>query len=329
MVRKNLLCIIAILALMLTIGSLQIRNIGAQEVMYPANAIWLDPGEFNYNQYNGSVGTMFNVTAWTNMSAASFTWQLSLSFDPAVLQCTRVGLTNGTISQFFVGHTTIPGAPAIDNSTGLVLLGESLVGTDSRSAGSDSLAWFEFEISAVPDANDTLLTSTLDIDSINTFMENPDLDVISSTIYSTNFTSNYIVDDTAPTIVNPTQYPVNGSVADGQAVVVSTEVTDNVDGSGVSNVTLYYSNDTVAWTDTPMTLNDTTGLWDGTIPGYPTGTTVYYNITASDFAGNMGKNDHNGVYWSYYVPEFASVLIVLMLIAMTGAAIVVRKRMIH
>jgi hypothetical protein len=70
----------------------------------------------------------------------------------------------------------------------------------------------------------------------------------------------------------------------GDSVTVSANVTGGV--GGVANVTLSYSADNATFTNFTMTLNSTTGMWEGIIPGYSAGTIVYYLVAAQDFQGN-------------------------------------------
>lgn len=316
---------IVFLGLILFIATLHMSSVGVRATTYPANSMWLDPGAISYNQGNGTIGTMFNVTAWTNINVSSYTWQVKVLFNTTFLQCSAAGYTAGGTSQFFAGHTTIPITANIDNATGYALIGESLLGADSKPAGNGSLAWFEFELIAAPNATFTPLTASFDISSSD---DNYVLDLDLNTIPTTNVGATYssVYDITQPTIADPTQVPLNGSITANQPVTVTTNVTDNAGGSGVANVTLSYSTDNATFTNTTMTLNATTGLWNGTIPGKPAGTTVYYNIVAYDNAGNHAVNFNTG-NWSYsVVPEFTSVLAILMLLAMASAVLLMRKK---
>ncbi len=93
-----------------------------------------------------------------------------------------------------------------------------------------------------------------------------------------------------PTISNFSQVPDVNSVNDSEAVVVSANVTDN-SGTGIANVTIVYSPD--GWTinsTVAMTLNITTGLFDGTIPGFLSGTIVYYVIQTYDNNGGFTES---------------------------------------
>ncbi len=93
-----------------------------------------------------------------------------------------------------------------------------------------------------------------------------------------------------PTIRNISQVPDVNSVNDSQAVAVSANVTDN-SGTGFANVTLVYSPD--GWTinsTAAMTPNGATGLYGGTIPGFLSGTVVYYVIQAYDNSGGFTES---------------------------------------
>lgn len=109
-----------------------------------SNEMWLDPSFVDIT--GKSSGYRFNVTLLASTVVPSFTWQGTLTFDPAYLKATRAGYTSGSTSQFFVGHTTVPVAIIPDNTNGFVAAGETLLGTDKVSALSRSLCWFEFEL---------------------------------------------------------------------------------------------------------------------------------------------------------------------------------------
>jgi hypothetical protein len=327
MFRKKFSLAIALLGLILFIASLHMSSVSAQVTMQPANSLWLDPAAISYNQGNGTIGTMFNVTAWTNLNVSSFTWQVKLLFNTTYLQCAGAGLSAGSTSQFWAGHATVPGGPTIDNATGIVTIGETLLGADTKAPGNGSLAWFEFKIVVVPNATITPITDSLNIsNAVDNYVLDPDLSTINSTNVGATYSSLY--DVTTPTIADPTQNPINGSIADMQNVTVSANVTDNAGGSGIWNVTLSYSTDNTTFTNTAMTLNATTGNWTGTLPGYSVGTTVYYKIVAYDNAGNFAVNSNTG-NWSYLVPEFTSVLTILMLLAMASAVLLMRKKIMR
>jgi hypothetical protein len=223
--------------------------------------------------------------------------------------------------------------PDIENALGYVLTAETLLGDIALNyipASTGSLVTITFNVTAAPGPGQTLSSimqfsppgsqQSSIVDDINGNDE-PGL-TFGTFTYSLIYAST-----TPPGIQDPTQVPPMNNVNVSQSVVVSTNVTDN-SGTGLKNVTLSYSTDNVTFTSTAMTLNATTGLWGGTIPGYATGTTVYYNILAYDNAGNHAINSNVG-NWNYHViPEFTSILIIVMLFAMASAVLLMRKKIV-
>jgi hypothetical protein len=140
----------------------------------PANSIWLEPSTIPLK--GKTPGYKFNVTAWINLNTLSFTWQVKCTFDGTVFAVTRAGYTAGSQSHFFSGCSTIPITPLIGGD--YVIHGETLV-SGSRSAGSDSLCWFEFQVIA-PSTEEQLV---INYPGSDTFALNPDLNVIDTTNY--------------------------------------------------------------------------------------------------------------------------------------------------
>jgi hypothetical protein len=131
-------------------------------------------------------------------------------------------------------------------------------------------------------------------------------------------------DTTPPEIGVPSQDPT-GDVMPDQPVKVSVSVTDLE--SGVKNVTLSYSTNDGPWTNISMNYNAATGLYEATIPGQPSGTTVKYMITAYDNAGNLAVNDNAGTYHVFTViPEFPSAIALLLFIVLTIPVIIISKK---
>jgi len=131
------------------------------------------------------------------------------------------------------------------------------------------------------------------------------------------------LDKTAPKIGVPFRIP-EGDVEPGQEVRVLVNITDLI--SGVKNVTLYYTNDTI-WHSIPMVFNATSGLWEAIIPGHTEATQVKYRIEAYDNAGNMAVEDNAGQYYTYTViPEFPSTFILTVVIALSIFIVALKKR---
>jgi hypothetical protein len=303
----------------------------------PAPAFWVVPDTKAFSTNNASVGTLFNVTVWVSTVVDSFSWQVKLAFNASQLQVPSVSVvkySGGSQSQWFVSagaNGSIPVVPVIDNVAGTVLFGEVLsTPTDFIPPSSNSLFYVTFNITAAPPMGGNLTSS------INTGIYAPgdtyvlDVNTITEPGFQYgNCTYSFMSVSPPPTILTPTQVPPSNNVPGGQNVTVSANVTDN-SGTGLQNVTLSYSIDNSTFTNVTMTLNATTSLWDGTIPGYPAGTTVYYMIIAYDNLGNSAVNSNTG-NWSYpVVPEFgSSALIILMLVAMAGAVLLMRKKIIR
>jgi hypothetical protein len=325
MFMRKLSGAIAVVGLMLFIMLAVSTNSVHAQVSHPLDSFWVDPAAANFDSNNASVGTRFNVTMWAYMEANTFAWQVTITFDPTLLQEVATGYTGTSTSQFFVGHVTQPTPPVVDNTAGTVLLGESLLGADAVTTTQNaSLMWTEFEISQAPNATNGPFTCVLGINSSDTKFLNTDV----MTITTTNFDGAYSFTYAAAVplaIQSATQVPDKTNVLDDEDVVVSANVTGGT--GGVAVVTLSYSTDNVAFTNTTTTLNSTTGLWDGTIPGYAAGTTVYYKIIAKDGAGNYAVKTDS--YFYDVVPEFTSVLIIVMLIAMTSAVLLMRKKIMR
>jgi len=79
-----------------------------------------------------------------------------------------------------------------------------------------------------------------------------------------------------------------------------------------------------------MTPNPTTGLYEAIIPGQHAGTLVKYRITAYDNAGNYKVEDNSEHYYTYTViPEFSSLTIILLSVAISTLLIVLLKKMLR
>ncbi len=178
----NTVTIIAVAALIFGIAATRTTK---AEVM-PAVSFWIEPQLINITTYEYNVGDMFNATVWVNTyedaeNYDSFTWQAMVTFNDSLLMATRMGYTNGSVSEFFSGHTTVPVSPVITNTSAYT--GETLMGTDTRPPGNGSLCWVEFQILMEPTGSE-VITTTLDIDNVDTFLLDGDLMEITSTKYS-------------------------------------------------------------------------------------------------------------------------------------------------
>ena len=132
------------------------------------------------------------------------------------------------------------------------------------------------------------------------------------------------VDDIPPEIGAPAQDPPQ-NIQPGQNVTVIVTVSDH--GSGVYNVTLWYSvNNGTTWTPLNMIETDVNS-YQTKIHGYENCTWVRYKITAYDNNGNQAENDNDGYYYIYHViPEFPSALILPLFMIATLLVLIVYRR---
>jgi hypothetical protein len=140
-----------------------------------------------------------------------------------------------------------------------------------------------------------------------------------------NFTIQLDEDNTAPEIGTPSRIP-DTDVQPYQDVRVSANVTDTE--SGVQNATLLYTTDNgTTWKNTTMNFNQSTSLYEATIPGQQAGIWVEFRIAACDHLGNNATLDGAEPYCAYQVmPEFLSLLILPLFMVATLATVIVYKR---
>jgi len=95
----------------------------------------------------------------------------------------------------------------------------------------------------------------------------------------------YTVGDFVPPVIsNVVQVPNSPNY--NEAVTVSANVIEHAEASGVKNVTLWYTTNTI-WSFIDMTMQ--AGLWTANIPGQSPGTSVKYFVEAFDNAENSDK----------------------------------------
>ena len=134
----------------------------------------------------------------------------------------------------------------------------------------------------------------------------------------------FFTDNLPPEIGEPVQEP-SEDVEPFQNVTITVNVTDV--GTGVCNVTLWYSMDNgTTWMPFNMT-EISVNTYQAMIPGRENCTWVTYKIIAYDNSGNSAVNDNHGYYYKYHViPEFPLALILPLLMLTTLVATVLLKR---
>jgi len=172
-------------------------------------------------------------------------------------------------------------------------------------------------VTAIPDINYILDYWLLDGEER---AENP----ITVTMDANHTLEAVFADDIPPEISLPIQEPPENITA-YQNVSVTVNVTDL--GTGVYNVTLWYSiNNGTTWTPLNMT-EISTNKYQATIPGYENCTSVTYKIAAYDNNGNSAINDKYGYYFDYHViPESPSLIVLSLLMIATLLAVIIYRR---
>lgn len=126
----------------------------------------------------------------------------------------------------------------------------------------------------------------------------------------------HFVDDSPPEIGEPSQNPPPENVQPNQDVTVTVTVIDY--GSGVKNVTLWYStNNGTTWNPINMT-ELAANTYTATIQGREYCTWVTYKIVAYDNAENNATKNNNGFNYQYHViPEIPSTTLDLAILMLT------------
>jgi len=144
----------------------------------------------------------------------------------------------------------------------------------------------------------------------------------------------YFVDDIPPEISDLWQDPPSNNVQPFQNVAVWVNVTDY--GSGIRNVTLWYSLDNGTTWEAPINMtalpipSDATITYEAIIPGYGNCTWITYKIIAYDNAGNNATQDNNGYYYKYHViPEFPSITILLLMLIVISIIVPVKRKVLR
>ena len=161
--------------------------LGAFPILMPAKAtVPLPPAFYIIPDHSflsppTTVGTTFTEFLYVSTSAATFTYQYEVDFDYTQLACVSSGtaFSNGTISQFFFGHTAVPAGPTIDNTTGTITGGETLLGADSVPATpSGALIINMTFITLIGPPINGNLTSLISVNPANSFLLDPDLGTV-------------------------------------------------------------------------------------------------------------------------------------------------------
>lgn len=121
-----------------------------------------------------------------------------------------------------------------------------------------------------------------------------------------SFIANVLADNSTPAIEAISRIPET-DVQPDQEVKVTANITDHE--SGIEAATLFFTIDNgTAWENRTMDLNQSTSLYEATIPGQQAGKWVRFEIFACDRVGNNITLDGTEPYFTYQVmPEFQTI----------------------
>lgn len=128
----------------------------------------------------------------------------------------------------------------------------------------------------------------------------------------------FVIDTLPPNIAGVFQDPSNSTVLPTDEIRVNVTVVDDL--SGVKRVTLIYAwtNSNGTWATVLEMTSPDQHSFNATIPRFPVGTNVTYMIMAEDNAGNLITTSGMGMQYNYsVVPEFSSLLVLLLFVIMT------------
>ena len=136
------------------------------------------------------------------------------------------------------------------------------------------------------------------------------------------------LDKTSPLITSHFRFP-DDNVEPNEIVKVTVNVTDFL--SDVKNCTVSYRiAGESTWINIPMTLNQTTMLYEAFIQIQEPNVEVEYRIIAYDNAGNVALEDNNGQYYTYTViPEFPSITTLLLMLIVISIIVSVKREVLR
>jgi hypothetical protein len=187
-----------IMLTLLAVSSISLIRASAPSVPHKANALWIEPTTLSFNTSTTSVGHLFNVTVFINVTDKIFMWQVNMTYDPTQLAIIKVRYTGplGTESDFF--YPLAASSPGPSPRPGSVLIDEALLGGVAVN-GLGGLFWVEFNITAAPTKG--ALASTLNITNPETWVEKLDYTLPPISKFNTPYTYALAIHDVAVTNV--------------------------------------------------------------------------------------------------------------------------------
>lgn len=130
--------------------------------------VYVDPSTSTFYTNTTSVGDHFTISVKVSNVVDLSVWQVKLYFNSTQIEATKAWIPKTDPTYVFYGKTTAMPTPVINNVTGYVLIGDSII-LGSTFNGSGLLAKIEFEIMMAPPPNATI-SCTLNINNSGTFL---------------------------------------------------------------------------------------------------------------------------------------------------------------
>jgi PKD repeat protein len=237
---------------------------------HDANAVWIEPTALYFNTSTTTLPHLFNVTAYINVTDAISTYSVNVTVNPTQLKIIKAGYTHGVESDYFYPMTALSPGPSYGPSS--VLIGESLYQypTLENQTGVGDLFWVELNITATPPKNGKL-TSEIDINNTDTWVQRPDFTLPTILKYSASYTF------TSPKVLPP-QPPVALFVYSPTVPLVNQIITFNGSASYDTDGTI------VSW------------MWTFGDGGTASGEVVTHSYTSpGTYQVNLTVTDNNGL----------------------------------
>jgi hypothetical protein len=180
-------------------------NVHMQKTYVPlvGTNVYVDPSACAFYTNTTSVGDHFVISLKVSDVVDLAAWQVKLYFNYTQIQVTEAWIPRTDPTYVFYGRTTILPTPIIDNATGYVIIGDSIL-SGPTCTGTGLLAKIEFEIMMAPSPNATI-SCILDIDNADTYVLDSFMDTMPSTKTSGHYQYAFItlVPLPAPFIAHP------------------------------------------------------------------------------------------------------------------------------
>jgi len=310
--KKELKSTVTRIALFMAMMLLVMVAVFSAKADFPANAIWVEPQEYNATAEGKTAGDQFTVSVWINVSGL-YGFEYKLQWNDTLINCTdhTYYLPEVWGDDYFIAKD--------DVTAGQYWFGVTAIGADTPTFnGSMKILDITFEIVYQPYLPEENMSCALDL--VDTKLGDPDANPIPHTVYD----GQYSIEALPPMSITDVVQSPSAEVQPTDIVKVNATVTSI---NPIENVTLYYSTDNgTTWNERPMT-NLSGDIYNTTIPALDAGTYVIYKIVAFDEAGNMAVEDNAGDYYVYTViPEFTTLAALILIITVTATTLILAKR---